>query len=165
VFSAIELSTATRLCCSTNETHLCMNTTAHPAIVILAATQLRSSTCETLLYMLLRPSSVTPAIDPSAAKRLSSSTYGTLPFTSRIRKPLWMSSLPPATSYANLQRHEGWQRGDPASDDAWNRYQDALASELRKWYGAENDITAWHALCRAIDVEPLPRTCEQCEEV
>lgn len=74
-------------------------------------------------------------------------------------------SLPPATSYANLRGHEGWRLGDAASDDAWNRYQDALESELRKWYGAENDMTAWHALCRAIGVEPLPQTCEQCEEV
>ena len=74
-------------------------------------------------------------------------------------------SLPPATSYANLQKHEGWQRGEPASKKAWNRYQDALASELRKWYGAEDDMAAWHALCRAIGVKPLPRTCEQCEEV
>jgi hypothetical protein len=32
-------------------------------------------------------------------------------------------------------------------------------------YGAEDDLTAWHALCRAISVEPLPQTCEQCEEV
>jgi hypothetical protein len=74
-------------------------------------------------------------------------------------------SLPPATSYANLRRHEGWRRGSAASDDAWNRYQDALQSELHMWYGAENDLTAWHALCRAIGVEPLPKTCEQCEEV
>ncbi|CZS94515.1 uncharacterized protein RCO7_11685 [Rhynchosporium graminicola] len=73
-------------------------------------------------------------------------------------------SLPPATSYANLQRHEGWRRGSAESDDAWNRYQDALQSELYLWYGAENDLTAWHALCRAIGVEPLPKTCEQCEE-
>ncbi|KAG9227929.1 hypothetical protein BJ875DRAFT_35716 [Amylocarpus encephaloides] len=73
-------------------------------------------------------------------------------------------SLPPATSYANLQRQEGWCRGSAASNDAWNRYQDALQSELHMWYGAENDLTAWHALCRAIGVEPLPKTCEQCEE-
>ena len=33
------------------------------------------------------------------------------------------------------------------------------------WYGAESDLAAWHALCRAVDVEPLPRTCELCEEV
>jgi hypothetical protein len=74
-------------------------------------------------------------------------------------------SLPPATSYAHLQRHEGWRRGSVESDDAWNRYQDALQGELYLWYGAENDLTAWHALCRAIGVEPLPKTCEQCEEV
>jgi uncharacterized protein YlaI len=53
-------------------------------------------------------------------------------------------SLPPATSYANLQRQERWGRGSAVS----NRYQDAL-----------------HALCRAIGIDPLPKTCEQCEEV
>ena len=36
---------------------------------------------------------------------------------------------------------------------------------LNMWYGAENDLTAWHALCPAIGVELLPKTCEQCEEV
>lgn len=74
-------------------------------------------------------------------------------------------SLSPATSYANLREHQGWRRSDAASGDAWNRYQDALESELRIWYGAENDLAAWHALCRALGVEPLPQTCEQCEEV
>jgi uncharacterized protein YlaI len=74
-------------------------------------------------------------------------------------------SLPLATSYANLKRQEGWRRNSAASDDAWNRYQDALQSELYLWYGAENDLTAWHALCRAIGVDPLPKTCEQCEKV
>ncbi|KAF2806329.1 uncharacterized protein BDZ99DRAFT_394372 [Mytilinidion resinicola] len=73
-------------------------------------------------------------------------------------------SLPPATSYTCLREHEGWRRGDIASNDAWNRYQDALESELRMWYGTEDDLTAWHALCRAIGVKPLPQTCEQCEE-
>ena len=75
------------------------------------------------------------------------------------------SSLPPATSYADLQRLEGWPRGSTTSNDAWHRYQDALQSELHMWYGTENDLTAWHALCRAIGVKPLPKTCEQCEEV
>ncbi|KAH8758844.1 hypothetical protein BGZ57DRAFT_944370 [Hyaloscypha finlandica] len=73
-------------------------------------------------------------------------------------------SLPPATSYANLREHEGWRRSSAASSDAWNRYQDAPQSELHMWYGAENDLTAWHALCRAVGIEPLPKTCEQCEE-
>ena len=39
-------------------------------------------------------------------------------------------SLLPATTYANLQRQEGWRRNSAASDDAWNRYRDALQSEL-----------------------------------
>ncbi|KAH8655652.1 hypothetical protein BX600DRAFT_470062 [Xylariales sp. PMI_506] len=42
--------------------------------------------------------------------------------------------------------------------------QAALEKELHMWYGAENDLVAWHALCRAIGTEPLPETCEQCEE-
>ncbi len=33
------------------------------------------------------------------------------------------------------------------------------------WYSAEDNLTAWHALCRAISFEPLPKTCEQYEEV
>ena len=74
-------------------------------------------------------------------------------------------SLSPATSYAKLQKHERWQRGDAASKDAWNRYQDALESELRMWFGAEDDLVAWHSLCRAVGVEPLPQTSEQCEKV
>jgi len=32
-------------------------------------------------------------------------------------------------------------------------------------FGAENDLAAWHTLCRAIGVKPLPQTYEQCEEV
>ncbi|KAH6667298.1 hypothetical protein B0J14DRAFT_520018, partial [Halenospora varia] len=38
-------------------------------------------------------------------------------------------SLPPATSYASLRKHEGWRRGYIESDNAWNRYQDALESQ------------------------------------
>merc|ERR1712054_266843 len=72
-------------------------------------------------------------------------------------------SLPPADSYAKLEKHEGWRRGVTESDDAWNRYQDALEKELHLWYGAEDDLTAWHALCRAIDIDPLPKTREKCE--
>lgn len=74
-------------------------------------------------------------------------------------------SQPPATSYASLQDHEGWRRGDTASDNAWNLYQNALEDELRLWFGKEDDLAAWHALCHAIGVEPPPQTCGQCEEV
>jgi hypothetical protein len=74
-------------------------------------------------------------------------------------------SLPPATSYNLLRRQERWQRDDPASSDAWDRYQKALEDEVRMWFGAESDLTAWHSLCHAIGIDPLPRTCEQCEEV
>ncbi|KAG9244929.1 hypothetical protein BJ878DRAFT_44504 [Calycina marina] len=32
------------------------------------------------------------------------------------------------------------------------------------WYGKENDLIAWHVLCRAIGVKPLTKACEQCEQ-
>jgi hypothetical protein len=64
-----------------------------------------------------------------------------------------------------LQAHEGWRRGEAASAAAWNSYQNALEDELRLWFGKENDLAAWHALCHAIGVEPPPQTCSQCEEV
>ena len=54
---------------------------------------------------------------------------------------------------------------DTASQDTWNRYQDALESEMHIWYGAEGDLAAWHALCRAVGVKPLPQTCEQRAEI
>ena len=116
VSSAIELSTATRLCSSTNETHPRMPSTVQHATVISAATRLYSITYETRPRMLrpstvrvvidrsaakrlltstcrtrpstLHPSSVRLAIDPSAAMRLWSSTCGTLASISGIWKPL-----------------------------------------------------------------------------
>ncbi|KAJ0163700.1 Zinc finger protein [Colletotrichum tanaceti] len=73
-------------------------------------------------------------------------------------------SLPPNDSYAKLQKVMGWRRDHTESTDAWDRYQHALEMELHMWYGPEDDLTAWHALCRAIGIEPLPETCEQCEK-
>jgi ribosomal protein S26 len=77
------------------------------------------------------------------------------------------SSQPPATSYARLEAHKGWQRGErtAASSDAWDRYQHALEEELRLWFGEEDDLAAWHALCHAIGIEPPPQTCVRCEQV
>lgn len=75
------------------------------------------------------------------------------------------SSLPPATSYNHLQKHQGWIRGQSDSKEAWDRYQDALEEELRLWFSAEDDLIAWHTLCRAIGIEPPPRTCIECEKV
>ncbi|CAH0054294.1 unnamed protein product [Clonostachys solani] len=73
-------------------------------------------------------------------------------------------SLPPSTSYAKLRDHKGWGRDDPEGEDAWDRYQAALAAELNMWYGAEDDLAAWHSLCRAIGIEPPPQTCALCKK-
>ncbi|KFY66156.1 hypothetical protein V496_02148 [Pseudogymnoascus sp. VKM F-4515 (FW-2607)] len=63
-----------------------------------------------------------------------------------------------STSVDRLQHID---HGNAASDDAWDRYEGALQSELHTWYGVESDLTAWHALCRAIGVS---KKCDQCEQ-
>lgn len=74
-------------------------------------------------------------------------------------------SLPPAESFHRLRNHQRWRRGSLESDEGWDKYQKALNEEFRLWYGAENDLDAWHALCRAIGITPLPPTCKGCEKV
>jgi hypothetical protein len=113
-----------------------------------------------------RPSTVRLEIDPSAMRRFWSSVYGTIVFANRIPKPFldissltsnYDPSLQPATSYANLREHDRWRRGPAELDGTRNGYQDALESELRNWYSIENNLTTWHAPCRAISIEPLPQ--------
>jgi hypothetical protein len=74
-------------------------------------------------------------------------------------------ALSPAESFARLRKYYRWQRGTPDSQEAWDRYQSALKEELNLWFGAEDNIVAWHALCRAIRIKPLLATCEGCEKV
>lgn len=74
-------------------------------------------------------------------------------------------NLSPSESYSSLQRFYGWHKGDKDSDQAWDQYQEALTQEFKLWFGAEDDIAAWHSLCRAVRIEPLPRSCLECEKV
>ncbi|PLN78639.1 hypothetical protein BDW42DRAFT_140643 [Aspergillus taichungensis] len=73
-------------------------------------------------------------------------------------------SLPPAESYRRLQRYYDWDRDDPESKNAWNDYQSALAEEFSLWFGSEDDLSAWHSLCTAVNVSPLPTTCRGCQK-
>ncbi|PKY08335.1 hypothetical protein P168DRAFT_228655 [Aspergillus campestris IBT 28561] len=74
-------------------------------------------------------------------------------------------SLPPAESYRRLQRYYDWDREDPDSKRAWIDYQRSLAEEFNLWFGSENDLSAWHSLCTAVNVSPLPTTCHGCQKV
>ncbi len=75
------------------------------------------------------------------------------------------STLPPNASYSSLKRFYGWRIGQEESERAWQRFQDALKQEFNLWFGAEGDLAAWHSLCRAVRIEPLPTTCFACEKV
>jgi hypothetical protein len=74
-------------------------------------------------------------------------------------------SITPSASYELLQKHHKWRRNRIESMENWERYQHALRKEFGLWYGAEDDLEAWHSLCRAIGLNPLPTTCERCEQV
>ncbi|CAI7628428.1 unnamed protein product [Penicillium viridicatum] len=69
--------------------------------------------------------------------------------------------LPPSESYSQLKRFSRWGEYDPEDKEAWKQYQSALEAEVKMWFGTEDDLGAWHSLCRAIGIEPLPATCKQ----
>lgn len=73
---------------------------------------------------------------------------------------------PPSDEMARLQVHYSWRRNDPAANEAWNEYRQALVLEFEAWYGTDNDnLSVWHSLCRALQVQPLPTTCADCRQV
>lgn len=69
----------------------------------------------------------------------------------------------PYDSFAALRAHCGWDEEDSNYQYAKEKYGAALRQELNVWFGRENDIAKWHALCRAIGVAPLPQGRRECE--
>ncbi|KAJ5372465.1 hypothetical protein N7517_004471 [Penicillium concentricum] len=78
---------------------------------------------------------------------------------------MYNQALPPSDSYTQLKRFRRWGDNDPEDKRAWKQYQSALELEVKMWFGAEDDLGAWHSLCRAIGIEPLPVTCGQAVKV
>jgi len=74
-------------------------------------------------------------------------------------------NLPPAESYTQLQNFSRWGYDSPESRESWDRYQNALREEFNMWFGSEKDLGCWHALCRAVRINPLPNTLRDCERV
>lgn len=74
-------------------------------------------------------------------------------------------SRPPAESYSLLRRHMAWSRNSAEGESAWRRYREALVAEVRIWFGSEDDLSAWHTLCRAIGIQQPPDTIKGCVAV
>ncbi len=78
-------------------------------------------------------------------------------------------SAPPATSFGMLQKHlqqrYRWAHKSPENDELWRNYQAALTQEFNLWFGVEDDLNAWHSLCRAVRISPLPTTIGLCRSV
>lgn len=79
------------------------------------------------------------------------------------------ASTPPATSFKSLEDYLAklykWPEESPERKRLWKRYQDALTAEFNLLFGVKDDLDAWHALCRAVRVNPLPTTCKECRSV
>ena len=74
-------------------------------------------------------------------------------------------TITPSESYLLLAKHRKRHSRSAQSDDVWNKYQEALTEEFDLWFGSEDDLEAWHALCCAVGISPLPTSCDSCEEV
>ncbi|EFW99254.1 hypothetical protein CMQ_5675 [Grosmannia clavigera kw1407] len=68
------------------------------------------------------------------------------------------SGLSPDESYRALSKYFGWKGKRADRDEAWEGYSRAMYEETRMLFGSENDINAWHHLCRAIGVKDPPAT-------
>lgn len=69
-----------------------------------------------------------------------------------------------------LRRWNTWDKKNPATRKLYRRqvmedYQSALTYEFNLWFGTRDNIESWHALCRAVRIQPLPPSCEDCREV
>jgi hypothetical protein len=80
----------------------------------------------------------------------------------------------PDASFGKLLSGLGtWHTWDGENPITWELYrkevkegyQMALTHEFNLWFGTEDDIESWHALCRAVRIRPLPLTCEDCRSV
>ncbi|KAJ5898106.1 transcriptional regulator family: C2H2 zinc finger [Penicillium tannophilum] len=69
-------------------------------------------------------------------------------------------NLSPSVSYAKFVKFYGWDKNGPKARKARREYQDALEDEVRLWFGSTSDLASWHALCRAVGIEPLPESCK-----
>lgn len=79
------------------------------------------------------------------------------------------ASTPPATSFNSLRIHlaklHKWPRGSSERDRLWEKYQNVLTEEFNLLFGVQDDLDAWHSLCRAVRVDPLPTSCKECRSV
>lgn len=108
------------------------------------------------------PPSAPPALGPLDAFFLS---FPTFPYD---------PTIPPASSFRSFQAGlSNWNDFDKSAcstwneykNDVWERYQAALTQEFNLWFGTEDELESWYALCRAIGIVPLPKTRGKCREV
>lgn len=69
-------------------------------------------------------------------------------------------------NFARLCKASGWVGNSSARTHARQGFKDALVQQFNFLYGVNgNDLAAWHHLCDAIDIQPVPDTVEECRKV
>jgi hypothetical protein len=60
----------------------------------------------------------------------------------------------------------GWERGDDERAAAYTEYGNALSQSFNDTYGTNaNDLSSWQNLCRVLEMKPIPRILEACQDV
>lgn len=75
-------------------------------------------------------------------------------------------SQPIMKQFYRMSDRYKWKKDDPDKKEARDGVRDAIALTFNDTYGTDvNDLNAWHNLCRAVRIDPLPEDIESCREV
>jgi hypothetical protein len=64
-----------------------------------------------------------------------------------------------------LQKRHKWSRESHECKELWHSYQVVLTQKFNLWFDVEDDLNAWHSLCRAVRITSFSITCELCRSV
>lgn len=76
------------------------------------------------------------------------------------------SSRPIWTEFDRLCDDFGWCNDDDELWEARRDFKSAMVQQFNSLYGTdEEDLNAWHGLCRILNIEPIPERLNQCRRV
>ncbi|TDL17498.1 hypothetical protein BD410DRAFT_696001, partial [Rickenella mellea] len=85
------------------------------------------------------------------------------------RYPLFSSydpSAPATTEFRRMCRFFRWGGYDDEKRKARELFQDALTQEFNEIYGTDvNKLASWQALCRILEISPVPDKLKECRAV
>lgn len=75
-------------------------------------------------------------------------------------------SQPIMGEFYRMSKSYKWEKDSKEVTEARDRVRNAIAETFNDTYGKDvNDLSAWHNLCRAVRIDPLPEDIQSCREV